>query len=174
MAAVMSPGRMTLISQSHWNRVGLIPMVIALSFGWIFVLLWLGVAVYVFPFNPLWTMVLSASTALFAFYLGVVSHRLISDAFSQYTFELTDSEAVLSVNDRLHKRHSTQMVLLSDVKYAEYYPFQDSASIILHAPYCDMEVPLWPLGSHSQDVVDFLDGRGVPVVNVQSDDKIPD
>ncbi len=174
MAAVVSPIRMTLVSRSHWNRVGLIPMVIALAFGWIFVVLWLVVAAYVFPFNPLWAIILSCSTVLFAVYLAVVSHKMIVDALSQYTFELSESEAVLSVVDRLHKRKSTQMVLLNDVKYAEYYPFQDSASIILHAPYCDMEVPLWPLGSHSQDVVDFLDGRGVTVVNVQSDDEIPD
>jgi hypothetical protein len=46
--------------------------------------------------------------------------------------------------------------------------------IILHAPYVDMEVPLWPLSGQGADVVDFLNGRGVNVVNVQSDDKIPD
>lgn len=174
MGVVASPYRMTLISGPYWNRIGLVPMIVILAFGWIFVALWLVVAAYVFPFNPLWTVILSLSTVLFAIYLGFVSYKMVSEAFREYRFELSDSEAVLSVTDRLNKRKSTQMVLLDDVKYAEYYPFQDSASIILHSPYCDMEVPLWPLGTHGQDVVDFLDGRGVKVVNVQSDDEIPE
>jgi hypothetical protein len=37
-----------------------------------------------------------------------------------------------------------------------------------------MEVPLWPLGEQVKDVIDFLDGRGLRIVNVQSDDAIPD
>lgn len=174
MPAVVSRVRMTFVSGSYWHRVGLIPMLVGLALGWVFVILWISVAAYVFAYNVLWSIILSLSTLLFSAYLGIVTYRTVSEAFRQYTFELNESEAVLSVVDRLAKRRSTQMVLLNDVKFAEYYPFQDSASIILHAPYCDMEVPLWPLGSHGQDVVDFLDGCGVKVVNVQSDDEIPD
>ncbi len=66
------------------------------------------------------------------------------------------------------------MVLIDDVKYAEYYPYCDSSSMILHTSYAQMEVPLWPLGSRGTDVLDYLIGRGVRVVNVQSDDPIPE
>ncbi len=65
------------------------------------------------------------------------------------------------------------MVLLDDVKFAEYYPYCDDSSVIFHAPYTDMEVPLWPMGLHAQDILDFLKGRGVHVINVQSDEKFP-
>ncbi len=34
--------------------------------------------------------------------------------------------------------------------------------------------PLWPLGEHAQDVIDYLSGRGIRIVNVQSDDRIPE
>lgn len=174
MVTSMHPVRMRLESGSYWNRVGLFPMGISLLFGWVFVCAWLIVCTWLFRYNPLWSVTIGASTLLFAFYLGIMSYKIIADAYRDYTFELTEDEAVLSVMDRLKKKQSTQMVLLDDVKYAEYYPYRDSASVILHAPYADMEVPLWPMGKHGQDVIDFLEGRGVTVVNVQSDDKIPD
>jgi hypothetical protein len=66
------------------------------------------------------------------------------------------------------------MVLLDDVSYVEYYPYSDSACIIMHACHYEMEVPLWPLGEHGQDVIDFLAGRGIRIVNVQTDDKVPE
>ncbi len=66
------------------------------------------------------------------------------------------------------------MVLLDDVSYGEYYPYGDSACVILHAPYCQMEVPLWPFGERGRDVIDFLTGRGIRVVDVQSDEQIPE
>jgi len=174
MAAVVNSVEMRLVSGSSWRRVGLIPMLVAVGLGFVFVVMWLAVAAFVFAYNPLWSLLLTASTTVFAVYLALVGQRLLSDGRRQYILELNDSEAVLVVLDRRKGCRSTQMVLLDDVRYAEYYPFQDSASIILHAPYTDMEIPLWPMGSHGQDVVDFLDGRGVRVVNVQGDDPIPD
>jgi hypothetical protein len=105
--------------------------------------------------------------------MGYIAYRLLVDSKRQYVLELNASEAVLTVLDNLHRQKSTQMVLLDDVKYAEYYPYPDSASVILHAPYTMMEIPLWPLGQQSQDVMDFLAGRGIAIVNAQFDDRIP-
>ena len=65
------------------------------------------------------------------------------------------------------------MVLLQDVLYAEYYPYPDSASIILHTAYSHVEVPLWPMGERGVDVVDYIAGCGIRVMNVQFDDKVP-
>jgi len=174
VVASVNPASLRLVSGPYGRRVGLIPMTIALTLGWIFAGLWLSTAIFILPYNLIWSLVLTASTTLFSVYLGFVTYTMIADCFREYVLELTETEAILSVFDRLRKRRSTQMVLLDDIKYAEYYPFSDSASIIFHAPYTDMEVPLWPMGSRGQDVVDFLDGRGVTVVNVQSDDDIPD
>ncbi len=131
-------------------------------------------SIYAFSHNNYWAIVLGGSTVAFAAFLAYMSYMLVRDAFREYVFELTESEAVLFVNDRLHKKRSTCMVLLEDVRYAEYYPYSDSACVILHAPYCEMEVPLWPLGEHGQDAIDFLSGRGVRVINVQSDERMPE
>jgi hypothetical protein len=103
-----------------------------------------------------------------------MTYQVFCDAFKIYTFELTDAEAVLQVFDRLRRKKRVQMVLLDDIKFAEYYPYLDDSSVIFHAPYADMEVPLWPMGLHAQDILDFLKGRGVHVINVQSDEKFPD
>ena len=174
MVATLDAIHIELKSGPYWKRTGLWPQIAIVGMTWIFVVMWLVVAVWVFRFNPYWSVTLLASTLAFSSLLGLMSYKMISDGFREFVLELTDTEAVLSVVDKLRKRKSVQMVLLNDVKFAEYYPFQDSASIILHAEYTDMEVPLWPLGSTGKDVVDFLEGRGVKVVNVQSDDIVPD
>lgn len=162
-----------LNSSPYMKRVGLWPLAVGVAVGWIFVVLWAIVAIMSFAYNTYWAIVIAGSTCTFAALLGYTTHILIHDACKEYIFEFTDSEAVMYLTDRLKHKQSTQMILLSDVKYAEYYPYLDSTSIILDAGYTQMEIPLWPLGKRSQDVIDFLSGRGITIVNTQSDDKIP-
>ncbi|HEY9786091.1 MAG TPA: hypothetical protein V6D17_11855 [Candidatus Obscuribacterales bacterium] len=150
------------------------PMVVAVSAGWVFVVSWLIVGIYCLTHNMYWGAILMISTLAFGGFLAFMSYSLYRDANRRFTFELTDTEAVLYTDDQVSKSQSTQIVLLDDVKYVEYYPYRDSAAIIFHAPYAQMEVPLWPLRDNGTDVIDFLEGRGVKIVNVQFDDAIPD
>ena len=174
MAIPITSTKITLISRPYAKRAGLWPMVAMLALSWIFVALWVSVAVFVFPYSPFYSVLIGASTIAFSCLLFIMSRKIYIDSFRNFALEITDTEAVLSVEDSLNHKHSQQMVLLDDVKFAEYYPFTDSASVILHAPYTDMEVPLWPMENQGHDLIDFLEGRGVNVVNVQTDDKIPD
>ena len=162
-----------LNSNPYRQRVGLIPLIIGIGTGWIFVGLWLWVAVIAFPYNHLWAILISLSTLGFATFLSLLSYSLFQDAHREYQLELNDSEAILIVHDRLGKRKATQMMLLDDIKYAEYYPYQDSASVILHGPHAQMEGTTLPMGKRGEDVVDFLAGRGIRVLNVQFDDQLP-
>lgn len=166
--------KITLISRPYVRRAGLWPMVAMLGLSWVFVALWTCVSFWVFPYSPLYSVLIGGSTGAFSCLLYLMSRKIYFDSFRNFELEVTDTEAVLSVEDSLHHKRSQQMVLLDDVKYAEYYPFTDSASVILHAPYADMEVPLWSMENQGHDLIDFLEGRGVNVVNVQTDDKIPD
>lgn len=166
--------KITLISRPYAKRAGLWPMVAMLSLSWVFVAIWGTLALWVFPYCSFYSIIIGASTLAFSCLLFMMSRKIYFDSFRNFELEITDTEAVLSVEDSLHHKRSQQMVLLDDVKFAEYYPFTDSASVILHAPYVDMEVPLWPLENQGHDLIDFLEGRGVNVVNVQTDDKIPD
>jgi hypothetical protein len=166
--------KLVLKSKPYGRRRGLIPMVFCLSISWLFALAWFLTAVWLINFHILFAAAIATSTILFSVYLGYMSYKIVAESYRDYTFELTESEAVLKVVDRLRHASMTKMVLLDDVKFAEYYPFTDSATIIFHAPYTDMEVPLWPLEHEGEDVVDFLEGRGVHVINVQSDEKFPD
>jgi hypothetical protein len=163
-----------LISDPNVQRAALVPFAVGIGLGWVFIVIWGVVACVAFLKSPLWGALLLASLAAFASLLGFLSYTIVRNSCRDYIFEITDTDAVLLVIDRLRRRRSMQMVLLEDIKFAEYYPYRDSASIIFHAPYTKMEVPLWPMGSRGQDVVDFLLGRGVRVVNVQSDDNFPE
>lgn len=163
-----------LVSKPYSKRTALGPLMVGVAVGWIFAGLWAVTGICALWHNIYWGLMLIASTSGFSLFLGLMTYSMVRDANRSFVFELTDSDAVLYVYDRLKKRKSTQMVLLDDVKYVEYYPYSDSASMILHTPYAQMEVPLWPLGEQVKDVIDFLDGRGVKIFNVQFDDVIPD
>lgn len=163
-----------LVSKPYSSRTALAPLMVGVGVGWIFSLLWFCTGIFALLHNVYWGLILLASTFGFSLFLSLMTYSMVRDAHRNFVFELTDSDAVLYVYDRLLKRKSTQMVLLDDVKYVEYYPYRDSSSMILHTPYAQMEVPLWPLGEQVKDVIDFLDGRGLRIVNVQFDDAIPD
>lgn len=174
MITVPDQVQLRFVSNPYLRRVGLLPLIVAISFGWLFVLLWAAVSIYAFSYNNYWATVLGGSTCAFAGFLTYMTYSIVQDAFQEYVFELTDSEAVLNVHDKLRHKKSVFMVLLDDVRFAEYYPYSDSSCVILHTPYYEMEVPLWPLGERGKDVIDYLSGRGIKVVNVQSDDRIPE
>lgn len=160
-------------SQPGKRRAGLLPLFTGLSLGWAFVLMWSIVAMAAMPGSLAWGLLLLGSTAAFGSLLSVMSVSLFRDACREYVIELTASELVLLVHDRLAKKRGTQMILLQDVIYVEYYPYPDSASMILHTAYSHVEIPLWPFGERSQDIIDFLCGLGIKVMNVQFDDKVP-
>jgi hypothetical protein len=153
-------------------------MIAALVVGFLFSIAWISVAVWMMlkhsPEFLTWGILITLSTLVYCTYMGIVAVKLLGDSRRKYLLELTQTEAVLSTVDRADAVGSTKMVLLDDVKYAEYYPYPDSASAILHAPYADMEIPLWPFGAQAQDAIDFLAGRGITIVNVLSDDRIPE
>jgi hypothetical protein len=162
-----------LASNPYECRTGLVPLSAGIVLGWVFVGLWLWVAVIAFSHSFVWSFLVAGSTIVFSIFLTLFTVSLIRDSYRDFQYELNETEAVVTVTDRMIKRKATQMVLLKDIKYAEYYPYTDSSCVILHTSNLDMEVPLWPLGTRAQDVVDFLSGHGVQLMNVQFDDKVP-
>lgn len=174
MVTTDPPIAIRLVSQPYSKRTALGPLLVGVGVCWIFVGLWAITATYALTQNILWGLLLLGSTFGFGLLLSFMTYGMVRDAHRSFIFELSDSDAVLYVFDNLKKRQSTQMVLLNDVNYVEYYPYSDSASMILHTYYAHMEVPLWPMGERVNDVIDFLDGRGLRIVNVHMDDAIPD
>lgn len=175
MVVLLKPA-IRLESDPRLKRVGSNVMWVAIVIGFIFMGLWLTVAAFAFAYSACWSIVIAGASVAFASFLTLMAKTLIRDGTRLYVLELTDTEAVLNVTEGRGKRRrrATQMVLLDDIYYAEYYPYRDSTSVILHTSYAEMEVPLWPMGTRAQDALDFLEGRGVPIVNVQSDDPIPE
>lgn len=166
--------KIKLVSNPKIKRIGTGPLSAAIGVGLLFVGLWLIVALGVLPYNIYWSAILASAASAFGFLLVYMAYTIVRDGKRKYFLELNESEAVLTIYDELHNTKAIQMVLLDDITFAEYYPYRDSCTIILHSSYTRMEIPLWPFGSHSQDVLDFLDGSGVQIVDVQSDAPIPD
>lgn len=161
------------VSGPTTSRVGFFPLVVAIGLGFAFVCVWLAVAVVAAAQNLYWAAVIVAAAAAFALYLGYAAFGMFKESNRNYVVELNSCELVLNVEDRFTHTTSTQMVLLKDVKYVEYYPYRDSASAILHTAYNHIEIPLWPLCGHGEDVVNYLEGHGIRIFNVQLDDEIP-
>lgn len=180
MTAISNSCHITLTSNPHKKRVGLVPICGFMALGLAFVVLCLVGGIINISQSELEPVEMAnsaltiAAALAFCIFLCLASYGLMRDSYRDYILELTDTEAILIVIDRWRKKRGVQMVLLDDIVYAEYYPYRDSASIIFHTSYTDMEVPLWPMTNQGRDVVDYLEGRGVKVVNVQSDDPIPD
>lgn len=171
--SLINPIFIKLASHPYRRRAGLTPLVVAMSIGWVFVGLWVWVGCLTIAFNPIWAACVFMATVAFSLFLGFMSFEFWRDAHREYEYEINSTEAILTVFDKLSKRSATKMILMADVEYAEYYPYLDSACIILHSKGFDLEVPLWPLGTRSQDILDFLLGRGILVMNVQMDDTVP-
>ena len=156
------------------KRIGTGALWAAIGVGLLFVVLWLIVAVGVIPYNIYWSTTLALAASAFGSLLLYMAYCIVRDGKRKFSLELNDSEAVLVVCDRMHNKKAVQMVLLDDIEYAEFYPYRDSATIILHSSYTKMEVPLWPFGAQISDVLDFLDGRGIKIIDVQSDEPLPE
>ena len=173
MPAITNKCAITLTSLPHKRRIGLWPLCTAIGMGWAFTIMWLVISFCAFHDWPAWGVLIGLSSVTFGCLLTLFGIGLLRDSRREYVLELTDTEIVLVVIDRHAKKKGVQMILIEDVSYAEYYPYPDSSSIIFHTEKLQMEVPLWPMGDRGQDVVDFLDGRGVRVINVQFDDAMP-
>ena len=148
-------------------------MLFGISLGYIMVGAVIFAATLAYSSNLSFAIVLLLLALGSAFSLGYIAYKTIREANCDYALEITSQDAVFSKIDNWSKKKTDQLLLLSDIKYAEYYPYQDSASIIFHTPYLDMDVPLWPMAEHAQDVLDFLEGAGIKIINVQSDESIP-
>jgi len=145
----------------------------AISAGWVFVCLWSALAFFTVSHNVYWALILSGSTTAFAAFLMWMTVTTAIESFTNYTVEMTGNEVVATRYNRLQRRTKILMMLFDDIKFAEYYPYRDSSSLILHSADREMEVALWPMGARSADILDYLAGAGVKIINVQSDDSFP-
>ena len=171
---LIRPEHLTLVSDKDSCNRGMAPMLLGICFGWIMVAAAILISCLAFAHIQYFALSFILPAFIFALFLIANTYNLIRQSNCDYVFEITNHDAAFCKIDRLQRKKTMELVLLSDIKYAEYYPYLDSASIIFHTAYADTEVPLWPMGKHAQDAVDFLVGAGVKVIDVQSDEAIPE
>jgi hypothetical protein len=168
------PMHIKLVSNRDSCYRSMVPMMWGIGLGWIMVGAGVLAGSLAFAHNQYYSLGLVVPAFIFALYLIFNTYNLIRQSTCEYIIEITDHDAAFSKIDHWQKKKTNQSILLADIKYAEYYPYLDSASIIFHTSYSDIEMPLWPMGNHARDAVDFLAGTGVKVIDVQSDEAIPD
>lgn len=149
------------------------PVFWGIAYGYLMSLTIILTAIFTFKYNFYLPLALLITGIAFSLFLTFYIYRTIKEASCDYILEITGQDAIFTKIDSRNKKRTDQLLLLSDIKYVEYYPYQDSASIIFHTPYIDMDVPLWTMGEHVQDVLDFLKGAGIKIINVESDEAIP-
>lgn len=172
MPSIVDISGITVASGSCKKRAGLMPLCAAVALGWVCQGLWLSLSIFTFSYNPAWSILIGASTFAFGIFLSLMSYSLYCDTQKQYRIEVTATEVVLNVSDLVRKTESVSMLLLEDVTYSEWYP--DTSTLLIHAPYKTIELPLWSLGARGTDVLDYLQGRGIKICNVLLDDTIPE
>ena len=165
--------KIKLVSNRRSCYRSMTPSLCGIVFGYLMVGVSIVAGFFAYAHNYYFALSLFFTGIGFACFLGILTYNLIREANCDYILEITGQDAIFSKIDNWQKKRTDQLLLLTDIKYVEYYPYQDSASIIFHTPYIEMDVPLSPMGNHTQDVLDFLEGAGVKVVNVQSDESIP-
>ncbi len=168
------PKHIKLVSNKKACYRSLAPMIFGILLGWTMVGTGIYASYLAIGHSKFLALTIGLPTAVFSGFLILITYTLVRQSSCQYVLEITDHDAAFSKIDPLKKKTVTKVVLLSDIKYVEYYPYLDSATIIFHTPYQDTEVALWPMGEHARDAIDFLSGLGVKIVDVQSDDPIPD
>lgn len=165
--------RIILHSQPFSRRSGLAVMLAGLVVSGFFAVIWFLFGLLLCSMGVWLGLILLFSSVAFSTVLFLFSRGLLRNSFSLFELEITVDELVFTVEDKFAGKKGLLMILLSDVKYGEYYPSPDSASIIFHTNYSQQEVPLWPFPNAGADAVDFLRGAGVILVNLQSDEQIP-
>lgn len=169
-----SPKKIKLVSNREACYRSIKPMLFGIVLGWVMVAAGIYASYLAIEHNQYFALTIGLPALVFAGFLSFITYTLIRQSSCEYSLEITEHDAVFSKIDHLKKKTITKFVLLADIKYVEYYPYLDSATIIFHTPYGNTEVALWPMGEHAQDVIDFLSGLGIKIVDVQSDDPIPD
>lgn len=134
--------RIILHSQPFNRRSGLAVMLAGLAISGFFAVVWFFFGLLL-CFMRVWLgLIFLASSLAFATVLTLFSRGLLRSSLCVYELEITVDELVFTVEDKFAGKKGLLMILLSDVKYGEYYPSPDCASIIFHTNYSQQEVPL--------------------------------
>ena len=172
MAQILESPSIRFLSGPHRLRAGTLPLCVGLGLvmAYCVSVLWVVVAYNLFAVNIYIALILSTSIVGFLLFSTLMARAVIKDMTRRYELEVNPSELVVTSYDRGGKGKSI-MILLGDITYAEYYSW---TSMIVHTDYKTFEVPLWPLGNRSRDLVDYLIGHGVNVIDIEEDGELPE
>lgn len=142
----------------------------AMMIGLVLASILLGAAVWVGVWQMQSSILLGALTLLctasLALYLLFLVYRS-SKENSASELILEDETITLSSFAQNNKIESTQIISLDEIRVAEYYPSDDSGSILLRSSATDLDIPICLFGRECESqLIDFLRANGIRVVEI--------
>lgn len=165
--AILSKERLSFVSQPFEKRVALLPMGIGMIFAWSVDVLALAIAYWSLQSYVVFGAILMAVACSFATYLSFATYRWFIESRQYYELHLNENMVSLSIFNSYQRTSTIQQLSLTQVTSAEYYPAQDTSTLMLLGRGKHMEIPLWAFGPQQEKaIVTHLKSAGINIVSI--------
>ncbi len=162
--------KLKLISLPYERRPALVPMRIAVALAWILVFLTIPVSISMIRVSPLWGWFSLMVVLGFAAYAFFVTYKWAKDSDMRFELSIDGGLLRLSSYDKHNRTRVKDEISLGQVKTAEYFEPQDTASLLLRGDEKSLEIPLWSFGPDAtQKLVDYVREAGIRIVGNRND-----
>lgn len=158
------------LSETFYERDRMMPLGVALIFGWMVAGAAFVTGMWVLPFNLAGGLLLLCATSLFVMRLYHHTCAMAaSSGGSRFEVIITQSELVFFSYDDANDRHVVQSTLLRNVTVAEVFHYGELSMLTLITPAKNVEIPLSAFGSEADPMLRALHEWGVPIVSLHEE-----
>ncbi len=151
------------LHSAHY-KPGASVMTVFLVGAWIFVMIWLGTAYWIYPKEPGWATVLLVAACAYSVYLIAESRNLINSLRHKFELTINNDEVILSVDKG--KAVYERSMPFDCINTIEIYRYWDEGSLVLRGKERSMEIPLWAFPHDQSRIVRLLQKSHAEVISV--------
>jgi hypothetical protein len=165
--SILTRERLNFVSRPYEKRVAFLPMGIAMLAAWCVDLLALAVAAVGLHNHAAHAGALMVLACSLATYLIFATYRWFIESKQYYELHLSENSISLSTFNSYQQTRTIEQLPLTGVTSAEYYPAEDTSTIILLGQGKQMEIPLWSFGAENErTIINFLKSSGINIVSI--------
>lgn len=158
---------LSFVSRPYETRVAILPLGIGMIFAWFVDLLALAIAYWSLQSHVIYGAILMAVACSFATYLSFATYRWFVESRQYYELHLSENIVNFSTFNSYQRTRTIQQFSLTEVTSAEYYPAQDTSTLILLSRGRYMEIPLWAFGPEQEKtIINHLKASGINIVSI--------
>ncbi|MGD9681944.1 MAG: hypothetical protein AB7W16_12235 [Candidatus Obscuribacterales bacterium] len=159
--------RIQLTSLPASKRPGYFAVTGVYLFACAFVIVWYAAAWTTYSQSAAFATMILVINSVFAAYLFFSLRRLRHRIATQFVIEIAGDFLYFFELDKLSNERKYTRINLDEVVSCEYYPYQDSASLILTTAHeKTLDLPLWLMPDSGRMLVDHLKDRGFEILRV--------